>query len=228
MESNQKKTQINRLIDHTLLKPDATREQIKNLCEEALKHHFFSVCLNPFYVSYAASLVKGSDVSVCTVIGFPLGANSTETKVFETSKAISDGADEIDMVINIGAIKNQEWDLVQKDIEGVVKIAGKKIVKVILETCLLTDEEKIKASQIASSAGAHFVKTSTGFSTGGATLHDVILMKKNILPEMEVKASGGIRDLASAQDFINAGVTRLGTSNGIAIINGLKVDTQTY
>ena len=228
MESNTKKTQINRLIDHTLLKPDATRDQIKKLCEEAMTHHFFSVCLNPFYVSYAASLLKGSDVSVCTVIGFPLGANSTETKVFETSKAIADGADEIDMVISIGAIKNNEWDLVQKDIEEVVKAAGKKIVKVIFETCLLTDEEKIKASQIASIAGASFVKTSTGFSSGGATLKDVLLMKKNILPTMEVKASGGIRDLDSALEFINAGVTRLGTSNGIAIINGLKAKAESY
>jgi len=222
------KLKINRLIDHTLLKPEATREQIQKLCAEALTHHFFSVCINPFYVPYAATLLKGSDVSVCTVIGFPLGANSTETKVFETKKAIADGATEIDMVINVGAIKNKEWDLVKKDIEAVVMAAGPKIVKVIFETCLLSNEEKIKASELASQAGAHFVKTSTGFSTGGATLEDVALMKAHILPQMEVKASGGVRDLEAAKAFIAAGATRLGTSSGIAILTGLTASGGNY
>lgn len=225
MESN---ININRLIDHTLLKPEATNEQIKKLCQEALTHHFFSVCINPYNVPYASNMLKGSDVSVCTVIGFPLGANSTETKVFETKKAIVDGAHEIDMVINIGALKNKEWDVVKKDIESVVLAAGKKIVKVIFETCLLTNEEKIKACELASSAGAQFVKTSTGFSTSGATLEDVELMKKNILPHMEVKASGGVRDLAAAKEFIKAGATRLGTSSGIAIVSGLAAEKGSY
>lgn len=225
MESKQN---ISRLIDHTLLKPEATKEQIKKLCLEALEHHFFSVCINPYNVSYARQLLAGSDVSVCTVIGFPLGANSTETKVFETKQAITDGAHEIDMVINIGALKNKEWDLVQNDIHSVVQAAGKKIVKVIFETCLLTDEEKIKACELSSVAGAHFVKTSTGFSTGGATLEDVKLMKKNILPHMEVKASGGVRDLAAANEFIKAGATRLGTSSGIAILNGMIAEKGNY
>lgn len=222
------KLKINRLIDHTLLKPEATRQQIQKLCEEALTHHFFSVCINPFYVPYAAQLLEGSDVSVCTVIGFPLGANSTETKVFETKKAIADGASEIDMVINVGAIKNKEWDLVKKDIEAVVLAAGPKIVKVIFETCLLTNDEKIKASELSSQAGARFVKTSTGFSTGGATLEDVALMKAHILPQMEVKASGGVRDLEAAKAFIAAGATRLGTSSGIAILSGLTASGGSY
>lgn len=214
------KLNINRLIDHTLLKPEATSEQIHKLCQEALEHHFFSVCINPFYVALASRLLKDSDVSVCTVIGFPLGANATEVKVFETKKAIADGAHEIDMVINIGALKNKQWELVQKDIEAVVLAADKRIVKVIFETCLLNKEEKIKACQLASLAGAHFVKTSTGFSTGGATLEDVQLMKENILPQMQVKASGGVRDLKAALLFMKAGATRLGTSSGIAIVQG--------
>lgn len=225
MESKQN---INRLIDHTLLKPEATKEQIKKLCQEALEHHFFSVCINPYNVPYASELLAGSDVSVCTVIGFPLGANSTSTKVFETKQAINDGAHEIDMVINIGALKNKEWDIVQNDIQSVVQAAGKKIVKVIFETCLLTDEEKIKACELSGAAGAHFVKTSTGFSTGGATLEDVLLMKRNILPHMEVKASGGVRDLAAANEFIKAGATRLGTSSGIAILAGKVTEKGSY
>lgn len=210
---------INRLIDHTLLKPEATREQILKLCQEARIHHFFSVCINPFNVQCASSYLLGSDVSVCTVVGFPLGATTTEAKVFETKEAIKHGASEIDMVINIGAVKNKDWDLVLADIKAVVKAADTKIVKVILETCLLNDVEKIKACELASLAGAHFVKTSTGFSTGGATIEDVRLMKQNILAHMEVKASGGIRDLASAKAFIDAGATRLGSSSGIVIMS---------
>ncbi len=228
MKPNKNTTEINRLIDHTLLKPEATRTQIQALCQEALEHHFFSVCLNPFYVSFAKHILKGSDVSVCTVIGFPLGANTTETKVFETKKAIDDGADEIDMVINIGAIKNNEWKLVEEDIRGVVNAADKKIVKVIFETCLLTEDEIIKACEASSSAGAHFVKTSTGFSTNGATIANVQLMKKNILSTMEVKASGGVRDLEAATEFINAGATRLGTSSGIAIMKGTSATKGAY
>lgn len=221
MESNLK---INRFIDHTLLKPEATREQVKKLCEEAMTYDFFSVCLNPFYVHFAAQLLKGSNVAVCTVIGFPLGANTTETKVFETKKATSEGATEIDMVINIGALKNKEYDLVEEDIRAVVSAAGKNIVKVIFETCLLTDEEKIKSCELSAKAGARFVKTSTGFSTGGASIADVKLMKENIPAHMEVKASGGVRNLAAALDFISCGATRLGTSSGVAIMNGIEAE----
>jgi deoxyribose-phosphate aldolase len=219
MENNAK---INRYIDHTLLKPEATRDQVKKLCEEAVTYDFFSVCLNPFYVPYAAQLLKGTNVQVCTVIGFPLGANETETKVFETKKAIADGATEIDMVLNIGALKNREFDIVEEDIKAVVSAAGKKTVKVIFETCLLSDEEKIKACELSARAGARFVKTSTGFSTGGATIADVKLMKANIPANMEVKASGGVRNLAAAKDFIESGATRLGTSSGVGIMNGLE------
>jgi deoxyribose-phosphate aldolase len=228
LESKLINIKINRLIDHTLLKPEATREQILKLCEEARSHNFFSVCINPFNVPYANSYLAGSDVKICTVIGFPLGANTTETKVFETKQAIKDGAHEIDMVINIGAIKNKDWDYVKQDIKAVVNAAEKKIVKVILETCLLNDVEKIKACEMAAQAGAHFVKTSTGFSTSGATLEDVQLMKRNILPTMEVKASGGVRDLAAAKAFMAAGATRLGTSSGIAIVNDLQAEKGSY
>ena len=228
LESKLINIKINRLIDHTLLKPEATREQILKLCEEARSHNFFSVCINPFNVQYANSYLTGSDVKICTVIGFPLGANTTETKVFETKQAIKDGAHEIDMVINIGAIKNKDWDYVKQDIKAVVNAAEKKIVKVILETCLLNDVEKIKACEMAAQAGAHFVKTSTGFSTSGATLEDVQLMKRNILPTMEVKASGGVRDLAAAKAFMAAGATRLGTSSGIAIVNDLQAEKGSY
>lgn len=225
MESNLK---INRFIDHTLLKPEATREQIKLLCEEALTYQFFSVCLNPYYVSYAAEILKNSSVSVCTVIGFPLGANSTEIKAQETKKAIADGAQEIDMVINIGALKNKEFNIVEEDIRSVVLAAKDLTVKVIFETCLLIDEEKIKACELAAKAGARFVKTSTGFSTAGATLADVKLMKAHIPTHMEVKASGGVKSLASALDFISQGATRLGTSSGVAIMNGLEVKDGKY
>ena len=223
MESNlEKSKEISRLIDHTLLKPEATREQIAKICDEARTHHFFSVCINPYYVSYAAELLKGSGVAVCTVIGFPLGNTTTATKVFETKQAIADGANEIDMVINIAAVKNQEWDYVEKDIQAVVAAAGVNIVKVILETCLLSDSEKIKACEAVTRAKAAFVKTSTGFSVGGATLEDVNLMKKSIGPNVQIKASGGVRNLAAAEDFIDAGATRLGTSSGVAILNGIE------
>ena len=228
IEKIKKIKEINRMIDHTLLSPQATREQIFKLCEEASIYKFYSVCINPFNVLYAAPLLSGSGVLVCTVIGFPLGASTTDTKVFETKQAIKDGAHEIDMVVNIGAVKDKNWEYVKQDIKAVVNAAEKKTVKVILETCLLNDAEKIKVCELASEAGAQFVKTSTGFSTTGATLEDVQLMKKNILPNMEVKASGGVRDLAAAEAFIAAGATRLGTSSGVAIMNGLKADQNTY
>jgi deoxyribose-phosphate aldolase len=219
---------LNRFIDHTLLKPEATALQIEKLCQEAMTFQFFSVCINPSNVKIASSLLKGSGVHVCTVIGFPLGANSTETKIFETKDALKNGATEIDMVVNIGAIKNLDWDLVKADIEGVVTAAPLNTVKVILETCLLTDAEKIKVCEIATLAGTKFVKTSTGFSTGGATLEDVQLMKKNISATMEVKASGGIRDLSVAKAFIAAGATRLGTSSGVALMKGLEIKENSY
>ena len=228
MVSDLKKIHINRLIDHTLLAPDATSEQILKLCEEARANHFFSVCVNPYNVLYASSLLAGTDTIVCTVIGFPLGASVTETKVFETIQAIKDGAHEIDMVVNIGAVKSKNWEYVKQDIKAVVKAADKKLVKVILETCLLNDVEKIKVCELAAFAGARFVKTSTGFSTGGATIEDVQLMKRNISSSMEVKASGGVRSKESAEAFVAAGATRLGTSSGIAIMNGIAVDTKSY
>ena len=211
---------LNKYIDHTLLKPDASQEQIATLIEEAKKYDFASVCVNPTWVSFAAQALKGTDVKVCTVIGFPLGANTPELKAFETSDAIRNGANEIDMVINIGALKSQNFDLVEKDIRAVVEAAKGTLVKVIIETCLLTDDEKVKACQIAQKAGADFVKTSTGFSTGGATVRDVALMRKTVGPDMGVKASGGARSYEDALAFIEAGATRIGASSGVAIMEG--------
>jgi deoxyribose-phosphate aldolase len=209
---------INRFIDHTVLKPEATREQIRTLCEEALQYDFFSVCLNPTYVTFASELLAGSTTLVCTVVGFPLGASTTASKVFETTEAIRNGALEIDMVLNIGALKSRNFDLVYQDIKAVVEAAKENKVKVILETCLLTEEEKIKACELSTKAGASFVKTSTGFSTSGATLADVELMKNSIPDYMEVKASGGIKRLEAALLFIDAGANRLGTSSGVSIM----------
>ena len=211
---------LNKYIDHTLLKPDASQEQIETLIEEAKKYDFASVCVNPTWVSFAAQVLKGTDVKVCTVIGFPLGANTPELKAFETSDAIQNGANEIDMVINIGALKSRNFDLVERDIRAVVEAAKGTLVKVIIETCLLTDDEKVKACQIAQKAGADFVKTSTGFSTGGATVEDVALMRKTVGPDMEVKASGGARSYEDALAFIKAGATRIGASSGVAIMEG--------
>ncbi len=215
---------LNKYIDHTLLKPDASQEQIATLIEEAKKYDFASVCVNPTWVSFAAQALKGTDVKVCTVIGFPLGANTPELKAFETSDAIQNGANEIDMVINIGSLKSQNFDLVEKDIRAVVEAAKGTLVKVIIETCLLTDEEKVKACQIAQKAGAGFVKTSTGFSTGGATVEDVALMRKTVGPDMGVKASGGARSYEDALAFIEAGATRIGASSGVAIMEGDVAD----
>ncbi|GIN70982.1 deoxyribose-phosphate aldolase [Bacillus sp. J14TS2] len=209
------------IIDHTLLKPDATKEQIIQLCEEASHYHFASVCVNPEWVSTANQCLQKTNVKVCTVVGFPLGANTTETKVFETTHAIEQGADEVDMVINIGALKAGENDQVQKDIAAVCAAAtGKALVKVIIETSLLTEEEKRQACILAKKAGADFVKTSTGFSGGGATIEDIKLMRVTIGEQMGVKASGGIKTKEDACKMLEAGATRIGTSSGVAIVQG--------
>lgn len=207
-----------RYIDHTLLKPDATSEEFKNLCREAIDYQFFSVCVPPYYVPLAKKCVGQSGVKVCTVIGFPHGMNTASTKAFESRLAIDQGADELDMVINVSALKNKEFKIVEDDIASVVRTANGKIVKVILETALLTDEEKISACKISEVAGANFVKTSTGFASGGATHADVTLMRANVAPKVQVKASGGIRDYKTALEMIIAGATRLGTSQSIAIV----------
>lgn len=219
-------TNIASYIDHTLLKPESTESQVVQLCKEAAEYNFASVCVNPTWVEKAAAELTNSEVKVCTVIGFPLGASTPETKAFETTDAISKGAGEIDMVLNIGALKSGNTDHVKKDIEAVVNAAkGKAIVKVILETCLLTDEEKVTASQLSKEAGADFVKTSTGFSTGGATIEDVKLMRQTIGPDMGVKASGGVRSLEDVEAMIKAGATRIGASSGVKIIQGLTSDS---
>jgi deoxyribose-phosphate aldolase len=214
------KTEIAHLIDHTLLKPDATVQQIAQLCHEALLYQFASVCINPAHVKLAAQLLQNSEVKVCTVVGFPLGATSTQAKVFETQQALDDGATEIDMVINIGALKSGDDMLVERDIAAVVESAHRRgaLCKVIIEAALLTDEEKIRACELAKQAGADFVKTSTGFSSGGATIEDVALMRRTVGPKVGVKASGGIRTLAEARNMISAGATRLGVSAGVKII----------
>lgn len=211
-----------RMIDHTLLKPDATPDQIAQLCFEARKYGFASVCVNPTWVKLCAQLLEGSQVKVCTVIGFPLGATASDVKAFEAKNAIDEGATEIDMVINIGALKARDLELVARDIRGVVTTAHahNAIVKVILETVLLTDEEKTIASLISKEAGADFVKTSTGFSGGGATVHDVALMRRAVGPEMGVKASGGVKTFEDAANMIEAGATRIGASAGVKIIQG--------
>ena len=212
-----KKT-IAAMIDHTLLKPEATPAQIEKLCAEAAEYHFASVCVNPVYIPLAARLLKGTGVKVCCVVGFPLGAIAPEQKAAEAASCAAMGAEELDMVIHVGAAKVGDWALVQRDIEGVVKAAAGHTVKVIIETCLLTDEEKVKACEAAKAAGAHFVKTSTGFSTGGATADDVRLLRTTVGPEMGVKASGGIRDYETAMAMIEAGANRIGASAGIAIV----------
>lgn len=213
-------------IDHTLLKADATKEEIIALCEEAKTYSFASVCVNPTWVKTASELLQGTTVKVCTVIGFPLGASTTTVKAFETKDAIENGAGEIDMVINIGALRSGDDDLVGQDIAAVVEAAkGKAIVKVIIETSLLTDQEKRKACELSRAAGADFVKTSTGFSTGGATAEDVKLMRGVVGPEMGVKASGGVRSFDDLQKMIDAGATRIGASSGVQIMQGLQGDT---
>lgn len=211
---------INQMIDHTNLKPDTTEESIRQLIKEAKEYHFASVCVNPTWVSLAAKELKGTDVKVCTVIGFPLGANTQETKAFETKDAIAKGAQEVDMVINISKLKDGDYDYVKSDIAGVVEAAkGKALVKVIIETCLLTNEEKERACRLAAEAGADFVKTSTGFSTAGATVEDIALMYKTVGNTMGVKASGGVRTKEDAEAMIEAGANRLGASSGITIVS---------
>ncbi|HEL1676305.1 TPA: deoxyribose-phosphate aldolase [Streptococcus suis] len=215
---------LNKYIDHTILKPETTQEQVEKILAEAKEYDFASVCVNPTWVALVAESLKDSDVKVCTVIGFPLGANTPAVKAFETKDAISNGADEIDMVINIGALKTGNYDLVLEDIKAVVAASGDKLVKVIIEACLLTDDEKVKACQLSQEAGADYVKTSTGFSTGGATVADVALMRKTVGPDMGVKASGGARSYEDAIAFIEAGASRIGASSGVAIMNGAQAD----
>ena len=213
-------------IDHTLLKAETKKDEILRLCEEARTYDFASVCVNPTWVKTAASALEGSLVKVCTVIGFPLGASTTETKAFETENAIQNGAHEIDMVINIGALRDGDDALVRNDIEAVVNAAkGKAMVKVIIETSLLTEQEKRKACELSVLAGADFVKTSTGFSTGGATEDDVKLMRAVVGPEMGVKASGGVRSFEDMKMMIDAGATRIGASSGVQIMQGLESKT---
>lgn len=212
-------------IDHTLLKPEATKEQIVALCAEAKQYGFASVCVNPTWIETAAKELEGAISKVCTVIGFPLGASTTAVKAFETKDAIEKGAGEIDMVINIGALKEKDYETVLNDMKAVVQAANGTLVKVIIETCLLTDDEKVKACELAVEAGLDYVKTSTGFSTGGATPEDVALMRKTVGPDLGVKASGGVRSVEDLKAMIEAGATRIGASSGVKIMQGLKADS---
>lgn len=213
--------ELAKYIDHTLLKPESTREDILRVCEEAKHYNTASVCVNPFWIGFIAEQLKGTDIKPCCVIGFPLGATLPEVKAFETSAAIRDGAKEVDMVINVGALRGGELETVYEDIKAVVDAAkGKALVKVIIETCLLTDEQKVTACELAKKAGADFVKTSTGFSTGGAKVEDIRLMRETVGPEMGVKASGGVRTKADAEAMIEAGATRIGASSSKKIIEG--------
>ncbi|MBU3109403.1 deoxyribose-phosphate aldolase [Clostridium gasigenes] len=217
------KQELAKMIDHTILKPEATESEIMKLCKEALEYGFASVCINPSMVKKAAIILEGSEVKVCTVIGFPLGATTTEVKVFETKQTIENGATEVDMVINIGKLKENNLEYVKNDIAAVVNAAkGKALTKVIIESCLLTDEEKVKVCAIAKEVGADFVKTSTGFSSGGATKEDIRLMRQTVGPDMGVKASGGVRSNEDAMIMIENGATRIGASASIAICNGTK------
>lgn len=215
-------------IDHTLLKPEASQADVKKICDEAKEYHFASVCVNPSYIKFVAEELKGSGVTACCVAGFPFGTHTPEAKAAETAQAVADGAGEVDMVLNVGAVKSGDWDLVERDIAAVVQAAGDKAgVKVILETCLLTDEEKVRACALSKKAGAAFVKTSTGYSSGGATTHDVALMRKTVGPEMGVKASGGIRTYEDAAAMLQAGADRLGCSAGVKIVAG-ETGTEGY
>lgn len=215
---------LNKTIDHTLLKQDSTRDQILKLCEEAKTFDFASVCVNPGWINTCKEALNGSDVMVCTVIGFPLGATLTQAKATETRLAYEAGADEFDMVINIGALKDHNDALVVKDIEAVVEAAQGKTVKVIIETCLLNEEEKIRACECVVKAKAHFVKTSTGFSTSGATLEDVVLLKKSVNGKAKVKAAGGVRSSEDLVKFVEAGADRIGTSSGVKLLQGLDTN----
>lgn len=211
---------LNKFIDHTLLKANATISEIETLCKEAVMYDFFSVCVNSAFVPYAKDFLKGTDINVCSVVGFPLGAMSLKSKVFETEQALADGANEIDVVINVGLLKSGEVDKVREEIAQIKKACGNNVLKVILETCYLTDEEKKLVCKLSVEAGADFVKTSTGFGTGGATLSDVQLMKEAVKGKAKIKASGGVRDFQTAKQYIDLGVERIGTSNGIAIVTG--------
>ena len=215
---------LSKYIDHTLLKPQANEADLENLCREAIENDFAAVCVNPCNVAFCADLLSGTKIKLASVVGFPLGAAIPSIKSAETLMAVEDGATEIDMVINIGALKDKKYELVEADIKAVVQSAERNKVKVIIETCLLTDQEKVKACELAKSAGAHFVKTSTGFSSGGATVEDVILMKRTVGDALEVKASGGVRSYEDAMAMIEAGATRIGTSSGIAILKGKKAE----
>ena len=213
--------ELNRMIDHTILKPEATEAAVQKIIDEAKEYNFFSVCINPCWVAFASEQLADTDVAVCTVIGFPLGANTPEVKAYEAADAIKNGANEVDMVINIGALKSQQYDHVRQDIQGIVDAAkGKALVKVIIETALLTDEEKVKACELAKEAGADFVKTSTALSTGGAKVADIRLMRETVGPDMGVKASGGVHNAEEALAMIEAGATRIGASTGVAIVSG--------
>ncbi len=213
-----------KLFDHTILKADATRKDVKRVCDEAMAYSFCSVCVNSYYVPYVANLLHGSDVKICSVVGFPLGAMSTRAKALEAKIAVMDGADEIDMVINVGALKDRDYSVVLEDIKAVKEACGEKILKVIIETCLLTDDEKVKACELAKEAGADFVKTSTGFSAAGAKVEDVRLMRETVGPDMGVKASGGIHDKEFAKELVDAGANRLGTSATIEIVESAFYD----
>ena len=219
---------INKYIDHTTLNAMAQKEEIKKLCDEAKEYKFYSVCVNGSNVAYAYEQVKDSDVKVAAVVGFPLGAMSMEAKIFESKKAIEDGASEIDMVINIGALKDKDYDYVEKEISEIKKEIGNNILKVIIETCYLTDDEKIKACELSVAAKADFVKTSTGFGTGGATFEDVKLMKEVVGNKAQVKASGGVKNFKTVKKYIELGATRLGTSSGIEIIKGIEIKDEKY
>ena len=210
--------EYNKLIDHTVLKPETQEAQIIKLCEEALQYDFASVCVNPTHVELCAKLLKGSNVKVCTVIGFPLGANTKEVKGFEALDAVNKGAEEIDMVINIGALKDGKDDYVYEEIKYIKECCKGRLLKVIIETCLLTDEEKVRACELSKKASADYVKTSTGFSTGGATVSDVALMRKTVGPELGVKASGGVRSFDDMVNMVEAGATRIGTSSGPKLV----------
>ena len=220
--------QINKYIDHTLLKAFATQEEIKKLCEEAKKYDFKSVCVNPANIKFAKECLEGSDVLVCTVIGFPLGANTKEVKALETMDAINNGADEIDMVINVGKAKEGDFAYIENEIKMVVAASAGKTTKVIIETCYLTDEEKVNCCLAAKRANATFVKTSTGFGTGGATAEDIKLMRETVGPEMGVKASGGVRNLADLEVMVENGATRIGASSGVAIMENNLTSNSDY
>jgi len=219
------KEEVAGMIDHTILGAEVTKEAVKEKCREAKEYNFASVCANPDQVALMTEELADSPVKVCTVIGFPLGVNATATKIAEAELAAAEGADELDMVIKVGALKEGDYELVKNDIKAVVEAAGDKLVKVIIETCYLTDQQKVKACELAKAAGADFVKTSTGFGSGGATVEDIALMRKTVGEKMGVKASGGIHSLAEAEAMIEAGATRIGASSGVQIIEGAEVNS---